>query len=117
MPAIPPSNPLTPDAIGFRALNLRTANGTTDRDQAGALIPAGTVYVSITPCLWAGDTYVADLAPLVLTDVGAWLTGLATGGDALAAAAAAKFAESQTDLLWLLRLLLSASGACARPTA
>lgn len=116
-PAIPPLNPLTPDRIGIRAQNIRTANGTTDRDQSGALIPVGTVFVATTPGEWAGDVFVRDRLTVVIPDVAAWLTALAGASDPLAAEAAAQFAAVETGLLWLTRLRLSQDGVCDRPTA
>jgi hypothetical protein len=114
MAAIPPLAPLTPDSIGIRRLNLTTASG-RDPAAGGGTVPAGQVSTTVTPCEWAGTTWVRDRDPVVIPDVAAWLGQLAAAGDVNAAEAAARFTRLNDDLLWLTRLRLAADGLCNPP--
>jgi hypothetical protein len=111
---IPVSNPLTPDRIGIRGLHIRTARG-DEPLQGGGTVPAGRVSLSVLPGEWSGETFVRDGKTVEIVDAVAWLTQLATDGDALAATAVTKFSEVQAGLLWLTRLRLSQDGLCPRP--
>lgn len=119
---IPISNPVTPDRFGIRRMSLVTVVETDTNlngeviNPKGVVCEPGTVYVTIDPGSWSGDTWVPTILPrITINDAVAWLTALAVDGDPQAAEASMRFSRIKDDLLWLERKLLSQQGEAPAP--
>lgn len=113
MPLIAPTP--SADEYKLRFVNVRTANGVTDRGPTNALIPAGSILAVVVFGAYQSGTWLYDLSPISIEDVAAWVADLAAASDPLAAAAATWFGTVDSCLKKLAALRGSQLGLCARP--
>lgn len=113
MPLITPTP--TQDEYRLRFVNIRTANGVTDRGPTNALLPAGSILAVVVFGAYQNGTWLYDLSPITIEDVAAWVTELVAAGDPLAATAVAWFDTVDSYLKNLAALRGSQLGLCARP--
>lgn len=114
MPTITP----TPQADEYklRLVNIRSANGTTDRAPNGTLLAAGSIMCLVVFGAYQGGAWLYDLSPVGVDDVATWVGELVASNDPLAASAAQWFATVDSSLKNLASLRGSQLGLCARPT-